>query len=389
MISSPIHRVLKFLNSCFLENYLVNLMSWYWLFSAISKFFGDLDRRIKVLFFFIGLHSFDRALTAQYNQLYAKALGASAIVLGTLNSTQSIASSLVSVPTGWLSDRYGNKTVILIGLVLTVSTSFIYAVAGNWWILIPAILLYACSQTQVVKFVDIFFINLVKPEQRGVIMSLSRMLWAIISIFAPMFAAVVITNSGGLNAPLGGGIRPLYYIQFGVGVLVFFSIFFLLKNPEKSVEKQNSLEKKGNFLQDFRDVFSGEGGKYCKRWVVLFVCHGFGPRVASAFVPLWLVMKGADPYVLGIMGTIQIIVALFIQVPAGRLSDKIGRGRWMGIIGIISIFSFPASILGGLMWQLEWYIPVLLFPVAVQGLIMMPLVHTIPETLKQHPVEVQ
>lgn len=161
-------------------------------------------------------------------------------------------------------------------------------------------------------------------------------------------------------------------------------------------------------------------------------------------------MKGVNPYILGIMGSIQIIVAMLIQIPAGKLADKIGRkktfyilfpfgvlgtilliiapnpdyfilasilgyfgatgaatgggifganqipfftmehemvpeemrGRWMGIIGIIRIFTFPASILGGIMWGQGLLVEVLLFPVLAQ-LIMMPILHMIPETLNK------
>ena len=65
------------------------------------------------------------------------------------------------------------------------------------------------------------------------------------------------------------------------------------------------------------------------------------------------------------------------------------RGRWMGIIGIIRIFTFPASIVGGIMWGQGLMTEVLLFPIFVQCLIMIPLFHTIPETLKPHTIEIE
>jgi MFS family permease len=91
------------------------------LLSGVLKFFRELDRRIKVLYTFIGIHQTHRQLTLQYNQLYATALGADPVELGTLNSIRSVVSSLIAIPSGWIADRYGPKSVLLLGLVSTVA----------------------------------------------------------------------------------------------------------------------------------------------------------------------------------------------------------------------------------------------------------------------------
>lgn len=51
------------------------------MFETISKYFRELDRRINVLFIFLGIHTWHRNLPAQYNQLYATSLGANPIEL--------------------------------------------------------------------------------------------------------------------------------------------------------------------------------------------------------------------------------------------------------------------------------------------------------------------
>jgi MFS family permease len=417
---------------------------------AISTFFRKLDRRIKVLFMFLGIHTWHRNLPTQYNQLYATSLGANPIELGLLESIGSVASSLISMPSGWIADRYGVKKVILIGLALTAVVSAIYGLAYNWWTLIPAIILSGACMRLVMPYVDVLFINYAKPSQRSMVMSLSRTLWAIPRLFTSLIAAVIVTHFGGV---ITAGIRPLYVIQLLLSTLVLFSISLWLKPATNTVRDAVVHEKKveasrAGFLQDFKEVFKGE--KWLKRWVIVMISRNLGMRLALPFAPLWLVtVKGADPYLLGIMGTAGTLVSLLLQLPVGRLADKIGRkrafylfrpfvylgtlllvfapspeylilvgifgyfglaggggslsgvsfipfitmnfelvpeakrGRWLGIIGFFNILSFPASVLGGVLWTQGFMMEVLLLPIFLEVFIAIPIMSTIPDTRGQ------
>jgi len=57
------------------------------------------------------------------------------------------------------------------------------------------------------------------------------------------------------------------------------------------------------------------------------------------------------------------------------------RGRWFGFAGMFNIFTLPASILGGLMWQAGLTELVLLIPVLTEALTVIPILTRIPDTL--------
>jgi MFS family permease len=416
------------------------------MFDSIIKFFKELDRRIKVLFICFGIHSWHRNLPMQYNQLYATSLGATPIELGVLDSIGTIASSLISIPSGWAADRYGVKKVLLVGLVLTTIIAAIYGFAENWWILIPALLLSGASMRLVMPFVDVLFINFTRPQQRSLVMSMSRTLWAIPGIFTSMIAAIIVTHFGGVGV---SGIRPLYYIQLILSSIVLLSVTLWLKNPVIAEETPTTnIDAGSTFIQDFREMFKGE--RWLKSWMIVMIIRNFGMRLAMPFVSLWMVnVKGADPYILGIMGTVGTLVSMLLQIPAGRLADKIGRkkafylfrpftylgtivlilapipeylilvgvlgcvglfgggfsqvsfipfitmnfemvpeekrGRWLGILGFSGILSFPASIIGGIMWQQGLMMEVLLLPLLLEGLVAIPILFRIPDTLQRTP----
>lgn len=419
-------------------------------FGAISTYFRELDRRINVLFIFLGIHAWHRNLPTQYNQLYATSLGANPVELGSLESIGSIASALISMPSGWIADRYGVKKVILIGLALTAIVSAIYGFAYNWWTLIPAIILSGACMRLVMPYVDVLFINYAKPAQRSMVMSLSRTLWAIPLLFTSIIAAFIVTHFGGVNAD---GIRPLYLIQLFLSTLVVVAISLWLKpatnTTQDTVVQENQIRvSRVGFFQGFKDVFKGE--KWLKRWMVVMISRNLGMRLALPFAPLWLVnVKGADPYILGIMGTAGTLVSLLLQLPVGRLADKVGRkrafylfrpfvylgslllvfapspeylilvgifgyfglqggggslsgvsfipfitmnfelvpetkrGRWLGITGFFNILSFPASVIGGILWAQGFMMEVLLIPIFLEIFIALPIIRTIPDTRRQ------
>jgi MFS family permease len=418
------------------------------LFESLLKFFQELDRRIKILFTFIGIHQTHRQLTLPYNQLYATALGADPVELGTLTSIRSVVSSLVAIPSGWIADRYGPKRVLLLGLITTVAIAAIYSVAGNWWMLVPGLILYGLGQGLILPYVDMLFITIGGAENKSTIFSISRTLWAIPRIFSPIIAAIIITQLGGLS--MGSeAIRPLYYIQFVLAILVILAIAILVNHSQDDAVKNtaNPVRSERSFIQDFRDLFQGE--RYLTRYIAMSAIRTIGMNTAIAFVPLWMVnVKGANQYILGLMTATGMVTSMLLQVPVGRLSDRIGRkktifllrpftivaslllilaprpeylilvgilggnvfgggegagiggtsfiptitmswemvpaekrGRWHGVQRFFGVLTFPASILGGMLWQQGHMVQVLVLPVILEVFIALPILITIPETL--------
>jgi MFS family permease len=409
----------------------------------VSKFFKNLDKRFKVMLIAVGLYNWILGLTSQYDQLYAVALGANPVELGSMVGLGGVANSMISAPAGWLIDKYGVKRMIIFGLILAATVSGIYGFAVDWWILIPAIILAQICMRMIFPLTDIIFVETTKLKERALAMGFSRMIWAIPSVFAPMMAAIIVERFGGINVQ---GIKPLYYVQLVSIVLVIFFIVFLLKPQQaRPIANRSKSVSRTSFIEDFRELFKGE--KWHKHWAIIMSLQAFMMNISAPFIPLWMVsVKGADAYLLGIIGTVGIVMSALLQIPAGRLADRIGRkksflllcpfsylgtillilapssefliaagilgvaglmttggigsvsfipfitmfweaapadkrGRWYGFTGLFNIFAVPASIIGGFMWQAGFMELVLISPVVIQALIMIPMLWMIPDTL--------
>ncbi len=66
---------------------------------------------------------------------YAQNLGANAAMVGALVAAFSVAQLLAAPVWGWLSDRYGRRPAILVGLLLSAVAYVIFAFAGTLWLL--------------------------------------------------------------------------------------------------------------------------------------------------------------------------------------------------------------------------------------------------------------
>jgi len=406
------------------------------------KFFKELDRRVKVIIVGTGIQNWSQSFSSQYNQLYARDLGAEYVEIGFLNSIGAAIASIVSVPLGWVTEKYSIKKVMLLGLTCSIVSSIIYALAGDWWILIPAFILGSITMRIINPLTDVIFITCTRPEQSGTVMGLSRLVWGMLNVFAPMTAAIIVASFGGINAK---GIRPLYSIQLLLTIFVFLFIAKKLEALPTHVDQKKDRfgSERVGLIEDFRELFKGE--RWLKRWMALRIIRQFGMRIAMPFTTLWIVnVKGADPYILGIMGTASIVMSSFLQIPAGRLADKIGRkkvffllrpisylgtfllilaprpeylivvgllgavgmlggaggvsftpfitmhwemvpgekrGRWFGVEGIMNVSAIPATILGGILWQYGFMREVLLLPILLESLIVIPILITVPDTL--------
>ncbi|BEP17465.1 hypothetical protein PYJP_08170 [Pyrofollis japonicus] len=135
-----------------------------------------------------------------------------------------------------------------------------------------------------------------------------------------MVAAYLISLLGGMNVR---GIRPLYYLQ---ALILLVNLILVLKTfDEPRIRKV--LRIRMGLVRSIKMVF--EKGVAMKRWIIFDSLSKIPHYVASSiYVPLFAAkVKGADQYVLGIMGTSLVVAPLLLSIPIGRWADRIGRKR--------------------------------------------------------------
>jgi MFS family permease len=372
------------------------------------------------------INRFFERLTVDYNNIYIIGLGADPIQLGLVNSFANVAGTMISAPFGWIQDRYSLRKLFLFGICLSLFVALMFALAREWTILIPAMILSNIAAT-VGSCLTICDVSL-KDEDRSACKGICDGAFATPSLLAPALAALIITQFGGISVE---GIRPLYWIKIVGGAIL--SILLALKLEEIVRPK---LSKGSGFFEDYREVF--RRGSALKRYMAFTIVSSFSIGMVSPFTQLFAYeIKGADQFILGGMTTSALVIQALFSASMGDLANRIGRkkviymvepfywisilmlvfapspdylifssilvgfknivgyvardplqvelvpidlrGRWRGIVGLCSgLASIPAPIIGGIVWEKIGPAFLILTPILLNALIIIPILSTLP-----------
>jgi MFS family permease len=382
----------------------------------VTSFIGRQKHNYRVAVTRSAVSSFLLNLTAQYDSIYTVALGADSVELGTVNSIGNGISALISIPVGWLVDRHGLKRFYLLGMALLAGAALACALAPGWQAIIFAAILLSISMRLTGTSCSVLCADSVRNKDRATAQNVCVTSASILSMIAPLVAAWLVTASGGLTVE---GIRPLYYIRFVGYVLVFLFVAAQLKEL-RATGRAEAVAKPG-FIGDFKQLFKGEG--HLKKWLIIASLTWFPMAMTAPFLQLFAYRaKGADQYLLGAMTTATVLTRVLFGIPLGRYVSylllvfsfssatmilagafqafyfissgvtgamtlelvPVGQmGKWSGVIGLFrGLFTVPAPILGGLIWDHLNPVYVFLIPIAADLLFKIPLLTTVPETLE-------
>lgn len=389
------------------------------------------ERNFKIVLTRRALHAFLSNLTYQYRSIYIVALGADPVQLGSLQSVGNGISSLISVPVGWLIDRYDLKKVFLLGIAMLAGAGLFYASAPHWMMLFPAVILFSLGLRLTCESCTVTCAHSLPNPDRATGRGFCTSISSAAAMFSPLVGAFLITLFGGLNAR---GIRPLYAIQFAGFSLIFAFIATKLTDSRAARPKREDL----NFIRDLREVFSH--GQGLKRWILINALVTIPFSMVFPYMPLFAhEHRGADEYLLGGMTTATALLTILMSVPLGRVADRIGRkrvlflvaplcyaanlalvfgrgsaillavgalfgfyqiswtvtsamtaelvsvdqmGRWIGVLGLFrGLVSVPGPIIGGMIWNQIGPAYVFLIPIAIDLVMRLPLLATMKETL--------
>lgn len=401
---------------------------------SVNDFLKRQDHNYRMMLVRSGGASFLMNLTMDYSSFYTKELGASISIIAYINSISAFISMIISLPSGWIMDRYNLKHVIGIGMAMQVLMISLYAFAQNWvWILI-AMMLNPFTMTLIYRSQNILISNSLRNTDRSTGLTFRMMIAQILALISPIPAAMLINYFGGVSLE---GIRPLYQMRLIGTIVLYLYVYWKLIDIQPEA-RSGKIE----FLKDFKQIFSENTG--LKPFILVACCGEIVWSTMQAFTIIWCIdVKGADALTIGYMSTIAIITSIIFAMPFARLADKKGRkiafllsrpalwlwlilvvyaptpnwlilgwffqgigmssnayetmqvelvpakqrGRWLGLVNIFaSLIRIPAPILGAYLY--ESGVPALTFllPLGVDMLLRTPVLQLwVPETLRPDP----
>ena len=278
--------------------------------------------------------NFSTNLTYQYQSIFMAGLGASPLILGYLNSASGLASTLLSIPTGMMGDRFGIKRVLMLTTVIYILSSVIFGLSSTWEIAAIGLILYAVAFVLDRTSCPMICGSTLATEERVTGMGICDTVSFFPQLIAPIIGATMITYFGGMNA---SGIKPLFWLQTAGLATSLYIVWNRFSNPSGHV-----VGLKSGIFSNISKIL--EDGVMVRRWILMIMLGSFWWQVAF-YTPLYAAkIKGADQFIIGGMSTAATIVYVFLAIPLGHLADTWGRKRMILSGGVLMILSYVLLI---------------------------------------------
>jgi MFS family permease len=263
--------------------------------------------------------SFLTNLLVQYRSIYILRLGATPFQLGMVTSIAGTSGTAIALPAGWLADKHGIRRIFLGAIPVMALGSLLFAVAGHWIAALPALLLVMLGTQLLGVACPMVCGTYLKQEERATGKQLCDTLSALPTLIAPLIAAVVIAEFGGLTAE---GIRPLFFLQALGFVLMFLFTYKFYFDTRKA---QASTVQAG-FGGSLREVF--KTGMAVTPWALYIFLSSTTFYASTTFLSAFVTeVKLGDEFVVGSMTAVSMVLPLTISILLGRAADTFGRKK--------------------------------------------------------------
>ncbi|GIP25776.1 multidrug resistance protein 2 [Paenibacillus sp. J23TS9] len=267
-----------------------------------------------------------------------KEFGAGGQAAGYLVSCFGLTQFLFSPIAGNLSDKYGRKPMIVVGLMLFALSNLLAAFAGDLSLLFVSRLIGGIGSAALVPSIMAYVADITTDDQRSKAMS-----W----LGASMSSGFIIgPGVGGLLAEFG--IKGPFYASACIGLLAMGCSLKMLPeslSPEIRLMRQQSIERRESV---FRELALSVKSRYFILLLIVFAST-FGLTHFEAIFPLFVVQGyGFTTRDIAILITVCSLIGTFNQVVlTNRITQRFGEKRIISAMLLLSAVSLVFLLFSG------------------------------------------
>ncbi|MFQ6050445.1 MAG: MFS transporter [Candidatus Hydrothermarchaeota archaeon] len=258
--------------------------------------------------------------------LFAKSIGATTFEIGLIASLFMVMASLLAIPYGHLSDKFGRKLLVLSGLGISSLTSFLLFFVKTPKQLIIVYTLAGFGASAFAPAIASFVGDITPGERMGRAFG-----WYTSSMQIGMASGPAI---GGIIAGLTNLTVPFLFSGTIIAIALILAIIGF-----PSFSEQSNLSS--NIRETFFDLSKNATVLAC--WIGTF-CIAFTFGIFAPFFPLYAASIGLSVPVIGLIFSTQSFFNAIARIPAGYFSDKLGK-RDPFIIGGMFLLSLCIILL--------------------------------------------
>jgi MFS family permease len=269
------------------------------------------------------------ALPISFFPSYVVELGATVASVGLFTSSFMIAHAVMSPKMGSLTDRYGRKKLMMLGVGADVILGTLTGLVPSWeWLLAIRVLNGAVSSAAMLAS-ETLLIDLVSPQRRGEASGYIMSMNMVGRNLGPMVGGGIqwLALSRGLSLLMS--YRIPYFVDSLLALITLAMIYLLIKEPERRSTPG-------------RDMDPGEAPKVVlTRPLKILLVNGFVSGIGVGFIiPIMVLFYmdrfGMDPVAIGTIISVTGFIGLIASYVAGRFADRVGRKPLIGLGNYVS-----------------------------------------------------
>jgi MFS transporter, DHA1 family, multidrug resistance protein len=245
--------------------------------------------------------------------LFAESLGASPERIGLIVSVSTLTGVLLKLPSGALSDIYGRRVLLRIGVVAFGLPPFLYPFMTDLDALTALRFLHGLA-TAIFAPSALATVAELYRERRGAALGTYTACTQSGSLLGPFLGGYLIHTAGFDTAFVTAGV-------FGcVAMVLFYSLHLDVAVPDR---------REGGTAVVLSEMWKGFAVVAKNRKVLITSVTDAAKMIANgalmAFLPLYGVSAGLNPSEVGLLFTVQAVTSFFSKPIMGRISDRVGR----------------------------------------------------------------
>jgi DHA1 family multidrug resistance protein-like MFS transporter len=270
------------------------------------------NTNIIILFFTLIVIMMGFGMIIPIMPFYVKHLGASGSALGFLMATYGVMQFIFAPFWGQLSDRYGRKKILMLGVLGNAATQVLFGLSTQLWMLFAARILSGMLSSATLPTAMAFISDSTTREQRGGGMGLIGAAFGIGMVLGPGLGGWLASES--LSLP--------FFIASGLSMLAFILIAIFL--PESLLKVKRSTDSRRFQGPQPRLMWTSLFGPLGFLLIMAFLLT-FGLTNFEAIFGLYAADRyGYSPRLVGILFMVIGITSAFVQ---GVLTGPLTR-RW-------------------------------------------------------------
>ncbi|HEY8848567.1 MAG TPA: MFS transporter [Thermoanaerobaculia bacterium] len=243
-------------------------------------------------------------------------------------ATFGLTKALSNLAAGWLMDRRGRRSTLVLGWLLGLPVPILILWAPSWWWIVGANALLGINQGLTWSTTVVMKIDLVGPQRRGFAMGLNESAGYVAVAIAALGSGVAATNFG-----LRAGPAYLGLVICTVGLLLSW-LFVRETSAHVELEeaRRSSVIARPRLTQLLRQSLWSDRGLFSVSQAGFM--NNLNDGLAWGIFPLLFVASGLSVREMSAMAAIYPATWGICQLGTGALSDRWGR-RWLIVTGMM------------------------------------------------------